>query len=574
MEFKKSYPSKKVDIALVNGKIATVDKNFSVQQAVAIKNDRIVSVGTNKQIENLVEENTRVIDLEGKTVLPGINDTHIHAALFGGTRPPLSLDVGYPEVGSIKDIRSLVAHKVATLEPGEWIIGFGWDENRLKECSDDKSRHPSKLDLDSVSPDNPICFTDLQMHIVWANSKALELSGITKNTVLPSGGVIEKDANSGEPTGLLMELPAMGLVMKKIPPWNREQKRVAILSAMKELNALGVTSITEPALGPGGEGYQGGLMDSECISVYNDLYNENLLTTRVNILLLFGRYGALSFEDIEKSLSVIGFHSGFGNEWFKLGGIKVFGDGIPPAKTAWMSKPYLGGEYGSLVFPGKTDEERCRELSRIVSYAHKHRFQIGIHSCGDRTIDACADAFIKALKKDPWDARHYMIHGDFISDETIERIAGNSIGVNIQPEVHTVISDSLQEIMDKNLVSRQFPTRTMIDAGIHVAASTDGPCMYPDWKDTIQSAVLRKSKISGKVFGPEQRISVSEAIRMFTIEAAWFDNLENQKGSIEYGKLADMCILDKDILDIDPHRIQEIKNTMTIVGGKIVFDAF
>ena len=128
--------------------------------------------------------------------------------------------------------------------------------------------------------------------------------------------------------------------------------------------------------------------------------------------------------------------------------------------------------------------------------------------------------------------------------------------------------------MDKKLVSRQFPARKMIDAGVHVAASTDAPCMYPDWKDTIQSAVLRKSKISGKVFGPEQRISVSEAIRMFTIEAAWFDNLENQKGSIESGKLADMCILDKDILDIDPNRILEIKNIMTIVGGKIVFDDF
>ncbi len=574
MKLAKLYLQKKADIAIVNGKIITVDKNFTIQQAVAIKNDRIVGVGTNKQIEDLIGINTHVIDLEGKTVLPGINDTHIHATLFGGTRPPLSLDVGYPEVRSIKDIRNMVEQKVATLEPGEWIIGFGWNENRLKECSEDKSRHPSKLDLDSVSPDNPICFTDLHMHNVWANSKALELSGITKDTILHSGGVIEKDANSGEPTGLLIELPAMGLVMQKIPPWDREQKRQAILSAMKELNALGVTSITEPGLGPGGKGYQGGLLDSECISAYNDLHNENQLTTRVNILLLFGEYGALSFEDIEKSIPFIGFHSGFGNEWLKLGGIKVFGDGIPPARTAWMNKPYSGGEYGSLVFPGKTDEERCRELYKIISYAHKHRFQIGIHACGDRTIDACVDAFIRALKKDPWDARHYIIHGDFISDETIERIVGNSIGVNIQPETHTIISDSLQEIMDKNLASRQFPARKMIDAGVHVAASTDAPCMYPDWKDTIQSAVLRKSKNSGKVFGPEQRISVSEAIRMFTIEAAWFDNLENQKGSIEFGKLADMCILDKDILDIDPNRILEIKNIMTIVGGKIVFDDF
>ncbi len=566
------FNSSTADLAFINGKIVTVDDKFSVHQALAVKEDTIIKVGNTEQIKENVGSKTHVLDLKGKTVLPGINDTHIHAALFGGTRPPLSIDVTYPRVTSIENIQNMVRERVETIKPGEWIIGFGWDENRLSECVMDKSRRPGKSDLDSVSPDNPVCLMDLQMHLCWANTKALELSGINKNTPLPSGGVIEKDPYSGEPTGLLIELPAMGLAMQKIPPWNRSQKRQAIETAMKELNSLGVTSITEPALGPGGAGFQGGLMDSECISVYNDIYNENQLTLRVNILLLFGEYGALSFKDIEQALPFIGFHSGFGNNWLKLGGIKVFADGIPPPRTSWMKEMYIGGGYGSLVLPGETEEERCTELIKILDHAHKNRFQLGIHATGDRTIDACVDGLTKALEKDPWDARHYLIHADFISDEAIERIAKYDIGVNIQSEVLTVITHSLREIIDEKMVARQFPARKLIDAGARVTESTDAPCMYPDWKETIQAAILRKSKVTGKVSGAEHCITVEEAIRMFTIESAWLDHMEHLKGSIEVGKLADFCVLDQDILTINSQQITDIQNLMTVVDGKIVYD--
>ena len=405
------------------------------------------------------------------------------------------------------------------------------------------------------------------MHAVWANSKALEMAGVTKDSTLPSGGVIEKDPETGELTGQLFELPAMGLVMKEIPLWNRDQKRTAIKTAMRELNALGVTSITEPGLGPGGSGYQGGLMDAECISAYNDLYNQDELTVRVNILLLCGEYGELSFSDIEESLPFIGIHSGFGNEWLKVGGVKVFADGIPTVKTSWMYDEYIGGGHGSLVFPGDTDEDRCRELMNIIQYAHNHRFQLGIHAVGDRTIDACVEGFMKAMKEDPWDAHHYLIHADFISDETMKRVARHRIGVATQSEVMSAVTDQLHDVLAKEKIAQQIPLKEMVDAGIHISQGTDAPCMYPNWKETFQAAVLRESKVTGEVIGPEQRITPLEAIRMFTIEGAWLDHMDHMKGSIEVDKLADFCVLDEDILRVDPHRIKEIKTVMTIVGG-------
>lgn len=558
------------DLVIINGKIITVDSNFSTAQAVALKGDRIVAVGAEEEVRALVGRDTKVFDVKGKLVLPGINDAHIHAALFGGTRVPLVLDVGYPTVKSISDIKNMVAGKIKNVKLGEWVLGFGWDEGCLEECLNDKTRHPSRWDLDLVSPNNPVCLTDSSMHLVWVNSKALEMAGVTKTTFLPSGGEIVKDEITGEPTGILKELPAMGLVMRVVPPLNKKQKREAILRMMKELNSLGITSITEPGLGPGGSGYQGGLLGAECISAYNDLYNEGKLTVRVNILLLFGNYGALSFQDIKQGLPYIGIHTGFGNEWLRIAGVKVFADGVPPFRTAWMRDEYADDGHGSLVFPGETDEERYSELINIISYAHKHRFQLGIHACGDRAIEACIDGYIKAMQEETWDARHYVIHGDFISDEDIRRAAEYNIGVNTLSA--TLASCTLDGLISREKAARQFPLRKLVEAGVHVTESSDAPCMYPNWKEVVQAAVLREFKDTGKVIGPEQCITVEEAIRMFTIEGAWQDHMEHIKGSIEVGKLADLCILEEDILTVEPHHIKDIRNLMTIAGGKIVYD--
>jgi hypothetical protein len=558
------------DLVIINGKVITVDRNFSIAQAVAVKGDRIIAVGTNRQIKSLAGKHSKILDLKGKTVLPGINDSHMHGALYGGTRPPLAVDVSYPTVKSIRDIIKAVGEKVKTAKPGEWIRGVGWDVGYLEECLKDPSRYPSRWDLDPVSPNNPVYLADFSTHELWVNSKALELAGITKDTPLPSVGEIVKDPSTGEPTGMLRELPAQGLLMRVVPPWTRERKRQAILSMMKELNSLGITSITEAALGPGGTRYQGGLLDAECISVYNDLYNEGKLTLRVNILYLFGEYGACSFKDLQQIIPDIGIHTGFGNEWLRIAGVKIFADGIPMPRTAWMHEEYPEGGYGSLVLPGKTDDERCNELINMIIYAHKHGFQVGVHAVGGRAIEACIDGFVRAEREEPRGLRHYVIHGDFITEEDIRRAAEYSIGVCAQPGIKWTVSDFMYKLVGEERSARQWPLKSLIDAGVHVTGSSDAPVTYPNWKQGVQSAVLRESKATSKVSGPEQRIGVGEAIRMFTIEGAWQDHMENIKGSIEVGKLADLCVLDEDILTIEPHNIKDIHTLMTIVGGKIV----
>ena len=384
------------DQLYVNGNIITVDPNDSIASALAVKGEQIVAVGSDDEMRELAGKSTDIIDLAGKTVLPGINDSHTHAAMYGGSQPPLTLDLGFPTVKSIAEIKEAVRARAATLKPGEWIRGNGWDYGYLAECLADSSRRLSRWQLDEVAPHNPVYLVDFTQHRLIANTRALELAGITRDSTTEPGSEIVMDSVTGEPTGELVELPAQGILMRAVPPWSREELRAGVRTVMNAMNARGITSVTDAALGPGGTGFQGGLLGSQCISVYNDLHNEEALTLRVNILYLFGEYGALSLRDFEESMPLIGIHSGFGDHWLKIGGVKLFADGIPQTGTAWMSEEYPSGGYGSLVLPGATDEERCAELTKMIVFAHKNGFQCAIHAVGDRAITACVDGFVQA----------------------------------------------------------------------------------------------------------------------------------------------------------------------------------
>jgi predicted amidohydrolase YtcJ len=567
------YFENRPDIVLVNGKVLTVDERFSIQQAVAIKDGKIAVVGTNQDIKSCVDGRTEVIDLKGRMVLPGINDSHTHTALWGGTRPPLAVDASYPAVKSIKDIALAVEQKVKTCQPGEWVRGLGWDEGYLQECRENQTRHPGKSDLDPISPDNPVCLVDFSVHSLLVNSKALEIAGITPDTPIPPGGDICRDPQSGELTGILKEFAAQSLVMRVVPLRTYAEKRAAILGAVKELNSMGITSLTEAALGSGGNTYQGGFLGSDCIRVYQDLMNENQLNARVNFFYLFGEYGANSFKDFENVIPQLGFGSGFGNDWVRAGGIKIFADGIPPTKTAWMGREYLGGGRGGLVLPGNTEQERCSELEKMIKFAHGHGFQVGVHAIGDRAIESTIDCFIKAEEAEPKRLRHIIMHGDFFSSKYASLAAKYGIAVSAQPSLQWTLTDFMDTVLTPREDIAQWPYRTLIEAGVHVSGSSDAPCSYPSWLQGVQSAVLRESKATGKVKNPEERISREQAIRMYTIEGAWQDHMEHLKGSIEPGKLADLCILDEDILAVEAHSIKDIPVWMTILGGQIVFKA-
>ena len=560
------------DSVYLNGKVVTVDAQDTIAEALAVKGDKILAVGSNSEMRELASVPTEVVDLGGKTVLPGINDSHTHAAMYGGSRPPLTLDVGFPTVRSIADITESVRARAAASKPGEWIRGNGWDEGYLDECLADPSRHMTRADLDEVSPANPVYLVDFSQHQLVANSRALELAGITRDTNTEPGSEIVRDPVTGDPTGALIELPAQGLLMRAVPPWTRDEKRAAIVGMMRIMNARGITSVTDAALGSGGIGFQGGLLGSECISVYNDLHNEEAMTVRVNVLYLFGEYGAISLKDFQRSVSEIGIHSGFGDEWLQIGGIKLFADGIPQTKTAWLREDYPDGGNGGLVLPGATEQERCEELANMIGFAHKHGFQCAVHAVGDRAIEACVDGFVRAQREDPRELRHYLVHCDLVTDRDIRRMVEHGVAVNTQPILKWIFSDVIDKMIGIERSERQFPLRALLDAGVHVGLSSDAPVTEPDWIRGVEAAVLRKSKASGTVRGPAQRITAREAIRLYTMGGAWQDHMEKRKGSLEPGKLADFCVLDRDILSVRPDEIHTIKNVATVVGGRRVYE--
>jgi predicted amidohydrolase YtcJ len=562
------------DLAIISAKVITVDKDFSIKQAVAVKDAKITAVGTNEDIQKQITPATQVLDLKGKPLLPGINESHMHAPFFGATRPPLALDLTYPAVKSIPELVATLKKKVAETPAGEWIRGFGWDQGSLAECKSDPSRLPRKWDLDSVSPNHPVAFTDFSCHTLLVNSKALEIAKVTKNTPDPVSGEMERDAH-GEPTGILKEPGAQALVSVHVPLLSRQEKKTALLTALSHLNANGVTSFTDAAIGPGGETFLYGVMSAEFVDLYRELLAEGKLTARVTALLLLGDYGALTYEDLERGLKTFKVPTQLDRYWLQFPGVKIFADGIPLTYTSWMNQDYVSGNagHGRSVIPGSTDDEQRRNLIDMIKLVHRHGYQIGLHATGDRAIDAAVDGFVEALKEKPGgDLRHYIIHGDFISAEKARTLAKHQCGIAMQPFISAMIADFEPAVVGEKLAAYEWPTRTVLDAGVNLTSNSDAPVTYPNWRLGVQAAVLREGLVSGKVSGPEECITVEEAIRTYTINGAWQDHMQDVKGSIEVGKFADFCVLGEDILAVDPHKIGAIPVLMTIVGGKVVFD--
>ncbi|MBI5585137.1 MAG: amidohydrolase [Deltaproteobacteria bacterium] len=563
-----------VDLILINGKVVTVNRHFGIAAAVAVKNGRIAAVGGTEVVKSLAGPETKVIDLAGATMLPGINDAHMHAPFFGATRPPLALDLTFPAIQTIGDIVAAVRRKAAAAKPGEWIRGFGWNQGSLKECLEDPSVFPRRSDIDPVSPNNPVILTDFSGHTILVNQKALEIAGLHRDSPNPVSGEMERDSR-GELTGIFKELGAQALVTTQVPILTREEKKIALLNAISILNAQGVTSFTDAAIGPGGESYVSGVMSAAFIDIYRELLTQDQLTARATILLLLGNYGALTYEDLEQGLRTFQVPTGLDREWLQFPGVKIFADGIPLTYTSWMNEDYVSGNYGHgvPVIPGKTDQEQHDNLVAMISLVHRHGFQVAVHATGDRAIDAAVDGFFQAIKAQPGgDPRHYVIHGDFISAATCRRLAALNGGVAMQPTIEAMISDFEPSVVGEQRAAYEWPMRTALDHGVNLTSSSDAPITVPNWLLGVENAVLRESLTSGAASGPEEAITVPEAIRTYTINGAYQDHLEAVKGSIEVGKVADFCIIDQDILSVDPHEIRKTKVLKTIVGGRVVYE--
>ncbi len=543
-----------IDLILYNGHIVTVDENFSEAQALAIAGDKLAAVGTDEEVVILASKNTRMIDLKGATVLPGINDAHIHLAWWG-----LSLSQVDLRGKNIEEIQASLVEAVAQIQPGEVIRGVGWSEGSI-------GRMPTKEDLDKFTPDNPVVFEEMG-HALWVNSKMLELAGITNDAIEPAGVKFERDSATGELTGVFHE--ADRLIFAHIPKISDAKRKRAIVDAIEVLNRQGVTSVTDPGVAPDG------------IALYEELADAGRLSVRVSVHLRAGR----SLLEAQKAVTNYVNESknrGTTNNLLTLRGIKIFMDGAPPGRTALMFDDYscCPGEKGLLLYQGENEEQQIEEIFKSIEWLHRQGYQIGIHADGDRSASIAIAALIRVMDNYPGDPdapktndlRHYLIHGDLIRDEDIALMAQWHIGLAIQPVITFRAGHLLLDLWGQDRGARHMATGLFIRAGVWTSLSTDAPIVPPNWKQNIEYAVLRENKSSpGKVNGPQYRISVKDGIIAHTITPAYQDFQENIKGSIEEGKLADLVVIDEDILAIDPHRISDINTLMTIVGGDIVY---
>ena len=518
------------DLVLLNGEVHTFDRRDRVAQAIAVRGDRIVGTGSTREIRRLAGRRTRVIDLEGRAALPGINDAHVHGLAAGLSLPPLSLDVSFPAVKSIAEVAAAVRRAAAAVPAGTWIRGSGWNLALLDETRADPNRLPTRQDLDAVAPDHPVVLRDFSFHTVWVNTRALQLAGVDRNTPAPSGGVIDRDA-AGDPIGLLRE-SAQPLILEQLPPLSRGELRSGLRTAIGVLHSLGITSYTDPGLTP------------DEIGIYRDALANRALRARVTLMLtssdslLLGGTGGGSVRALNGFLERYPRPRLFDERLLALRAVKIFADGIPPNETAWLHDPYAdSGGHGELVIAGDTEAERAAELARINLRAHSAGYQVGTHATGDRTLDVVVAAYVRALRRDRRhrDPRHYTIHSDLISERALRRMARNGLGANMNPAIKALIADSMIPVLGRARASRQWPMRSALRAGAMLTSASDWPVTPPDWRSGVAAAVLRKDTVSGNVSGPDERLSVRQAIRSYTVAGAWQDHALAWKGPLTRG---------------------------------------
>lgn len=551
------------DLILIDGEVLTVDAGFSTAQAIALTGGTVTATGTTAEIRALAGPRTEVVDLAGRTALPGINDSHLHGCAFGVSRPPLALDLGFPTVRSIADIRAAVGEAAARTPEGEWIRGHGWDLGYL-----DEGREPHRQDLDTVAPAHPVCLQDFSGHLTWANTAALTRAGVTADGPAPEGGVIHTD-DAGEPTGLLAEA-AQSLLHRILPPYGRDEIERAIRGTVATLHREGITSYTEPGLGAGGGDLFGGAAGGLTLDVYTDLARRGELGARVSVLWLFTGMGG-SAAEVERGLRAARAPEDVDPRLLRVIGVKIFADGIPPNRTAWLREPYSGGGFGCLCVHGAADALRTRELTEMVRLAHDAGHQIGVHVTGDRAIDAVVDAFEAAQTLNPRDdPRHYAIHADLVGPQSLEKLAAHGFGANMNPAIKWTIADLMAGMLGEERAAYQWPVRSALAAGIKVTSSSDAPVTYPNWRQGVAAMLLRESKATGRTYGPEERVDLPDAVRAYTVNPAWQDFAESWKGSLEPGKAADITVLDGTLTALDPHDLPDTPVALTVFDGRIV----
>lgn len=550
------------DVILINAHVITVDSSDRIAQAVAIAGNRIIAVGTTADVERLAGPNTRRIDLRGRTVTPGLLDAHAHFSDAGADRLYV-VDLSYPAVKNIADVAAAVRAKAAIVAKNAWIQGRGWDEGKLAE-----RRVITARDIDAASPDNPVFLTQTTGHYGVANTAALRLAGITKDTPNPPNGTIDRNAD-GTPTGLLRE-GAGALVWRLIPSHSAAETEAGIRDFVKAFNAEGMTGLKDPGI------------SSEAWDIYKKVERDGALDVRVFVLWSGGESVDAAKRVIAERAAMTRPYENTGDDHLVAGGVKLYADGSGGARTAWVyddwNKERRGIDSGNRGYPA-SNADTLRMLIRMYHDAGMH---VAVHAVGDRGIDWVVDTYDQAMRENPKKGlRHAIIHANIPTDHAIDVMARLQHEFDAgYPEPSASFAWWLGDTYAGNFgVARSLrlnPFKTFLSKGMIWANGSDYsvtpfPARYGIW-----SAIARQPALGvygGDPFGRAESVDVHAALRAVTIWAARQMFLEKKIGSIEVGKYADLAVWDRDFYSVPTADIKDAKCLMTIFDGKVVYDA-
>jgi hypothetical protein len=537
----------KADVVIINGKVLTIDKDNPTAEAIAIKGERIIAVGTTAKISGMIEKGaTTVIDAAGRLVIPGFNDAHVH---FGPLDPDY-IELRYTTDPSV--ITRKVKEQVARSKPGELIKGGHWEHEMFLD-----KKWPTKELLDNVSPNNPVLLSRADGHSVLVNSYVLKASGITKNTPNPFGGEIQKDPATGEPTGIIKENAEELIKTGEVKP-KRSPEEIAArewqgyLLALKEARELGVTSVQVPGAADFG--------------AYEKLQREGELSCRIDI----GKALTGDTTQLKKYIELKKKYPLEGN-WIRFGYLKAFMDGTIGSGTALMFEPFSDNPSTSGLALMPYDK-----FEKMVVTADKMGFQIGTHAIGDKGNNWVLNAYEKAQQLNGGrDSRHRIEHAQTLQLSDIPRFAKLGVIASMQP-THC-ISD--KKFCEKRIGTERakgaYAWKSLADAGAVLAFGTDYQVEPLNPMEGLYAAVTRKDRLGeeGKGWHPEQKIKMEDAIKYYTLGASFSQFMDDRKGIIKTGFLADIVIVDKDLLSVPENEIMKTKVDYTITGGKIVFSS-
>ncbi len=545
------------NLILHNGKIVTLDRANSIQSAIAFKNGRISAVGADAAVlKSERGAQTRVIDLHGKTVLPGLADAHVHALGAGLSEFRAKL----PPLDSITAIQAYIRERAKAVPKGEWIIVPRTLPPRLKEM-----RFPTRQDLDVVT-DHPVAFDG---SYVWsANSMALRMSGITRDTPNPPGGEVVK-GDDGEPNGILRNAAQLLKGAQRAESFTEDEKLRALEQMLQLYAAAGLTAVGDRAI------------TAEDAGLYAKLKQQGRLPVRV--VMTWRPDAQRPLEDVLREIRASTWTTNQGDEMLKFGTFKVTLDGGQSVGTAYQRMPY--GPFGRQLY-GQTDPQARgtlfvdpEKLYRIYSAARKAGWQLTAHTQGGGAIDTLLDVFERLDREKPIrEMRNHVMHGSFLSEQAIARMKKMGVALDAQPGWLYYDVPALSRVFGLDKMRWFFPLRTVIEAGIPVAGGSDHMIGH-DKNNAVNPfnpflnmwiSITRRTR-DGSVFYPEERITRDQALRMYSQGVAWMQFAEKERGSLEVGKLADALVIDRDYLTCPEDEIRAIEPVMTVVGGRVVW---